>query len=299
MGKVSALETTLWGAVLLSACLHALWNVFAKKSPYKAAFLWWITFWGQVPLIPLAIWLEWGEWGNFGESDWNVALDVAVYPALSVVSHAAYMYALAQAYRKVPFGLAYPLSRGMAQVFVVGAGIWIFAERPSAGALAGVGCILVGLQGLAGGATLAEGAGLLTKSPWPWAVAVCICAYTSIDHQTVQVVPPLTTCLISNIGQCALLASFQLKEFSQIPSAARPRFMLQTLGLGVISTGGYCLFLWAQSKGADVSLVGPLRESSILVGLLLSIWLLGERWSGRQVIAALILMLGIGLIRMG
>ncbi|MCX6128681.1 MAG: DMT family transporter [Proteobacteria bacterium] len=278
-----------FAAVLLSALLHAIWNVAAKKTPYKGAFLWWITLWGCLFLAPVAIYIEWSS------IHWQSHM--AVFPALSILSHASYTFCLAESYRRVPFSVAYPVSRGMAQIFIVIAGLVLFDERPGYWALGGVFCILVGVQATAAGA-FRERMRLLVKSPWPLAVALCICAYTSIDHRSVQILPPLTVCLISNLGQCLLLGRIQLTEFQKIPATERQVFLRQTFCLGAVSTAGYSLFLWAQHIGGLISIIGPLRESSILIGMLLGFLFLKEDFQPRKILASLLIVCGIFIVKL-
>ncbi|MDQ3234551.1 MAG: DMT family transporter [Pseudobdellovibrionaceae bacterium] len=274
--------------VLLSALLHAVWNLQAKKTQYKGAFLWWITVWGCLFIAPLVIIYEWPriEWTS----------KVWLFPALSVVSHATYTFCLAESYRRVPFSIAYPVSRGLAQVLIVLAGLFIFQEKPGPWALAGVGLILIGIQATAAGAFEAR-LRILLHSPWPLLVAVCICFYTTIDHQSVQILPPLTVCLISNIGQCLILARLQLREYRTIPRPERSSFIRQTILWGAVSTAGYSLFLYAQHIGGLISLVGPLRETSVLMGMILSFFVLKEGFEWRKVVAAFLIVSGIFLMQ--
>ncbi len=273
--------------VLLSAFLHAIWNLAAKKTPYKGAFLWWITAWGCLFLVPFVVIhdLPLIDWTS---RSW-------IFPGLSIFSHATYTYCLAESYRRVPFSIAYPVSRGLAQVFIVCAGLLIFQEKPGLWALAGVAMILLGIQATAPG-DLRERMSLLLHSPWPLLVAVCICFYTTIDHRSVQVLPPLTVCLVSNVGQCILLARMQLREFTTIPRLDRLRFIKKSMFWGAVSTAGYSLFLQAQHMGGLISLVGPLRETSVLMGMILSFFVLGETFHLRKVVAAILIVCGIFLI---
>jgi drug/metabolite transporter (DMT)-like permease len=273
--------------VLLSALLHAIWNLQAKKTQYKGAFLWWITAWGCLFIAPFVIFYEWPR------IQWTPKL--WLFPLLSIFSHATYTFCLAESYRRVPFSIAYPVSRGLAQVFIVLAGLTIFDEQPGPSALVGVGLILLGIQATAPGAFSAR-VRLLIHSPWPLLVAVCICFYTSIDHRSVQVLPPLTVCLISNIGQCLILARPHLREFRSIPTPERRVLVRQTILLGAVSTAGYSLFLYAQHIGGLISLVGPLRETSVLMGMILSFFVLKEVFQWRKIFAACLIVGGIFLI---
>lgn len=270
--------------VLLSALFHALWNVVAKKSQHKGAFVWSITFWGCLFLVfPVALW-EWRQWPNH----WQAWL----FPLLSIFAHTAYTFCLVEAYRRVPFAVAYPVSRGLAQIFIVLSGLFLFQESPGSLALLGVALILFGIQATAMG-SLRERWRALSASPWPLLVALCICFYTTIDHQSVKSVPPLTVCLIANCGQCLLLARLQLREFAGMTPQQRRDMFKHSALWGLISTSGYCLFLYAQHIGGMISILGPLRETSIMIGMLLSFYTLKEEFHWSKILAACFIVMGI------
>jgi drug/metabolite transporter (DMT)-like permease len=66
--------------------------------------------------------------------------------------------------------------------------------------------------------------------------------------------------------------------------------------LGAVSTAGYSLFLYAQHIGGLISLVGPLRETSVLMGMILSFFVLKEVFQWRKIFAACLIVGGIFLI---
>ena len=69
----------------------------------------------------------------------------------------------------------------------------------------------------------------------------------------------------------------------------------EILLVAVLSPLAYVLVLEAM-RTAPVSLVAPVRESSIVVGSLLAWWMLGEPDPRRRILGALIVLAGIALI---
>lgn len=65
--------------------------------------------------------------------------------------------------------------------------------------------------------------------------------------------------------------------------------------VAVLSPLAYILVLIAMQQ-APVSLIAPLRETSIIIGMLLAWWLFHERDLGRRLTGAAIVITGIGLI---
>ncbi len=69
----------------------------------------------------------------------------------------------------------------------------------------------------------------------------------------------------------------------------------ELLTIAVLSPLAYVLVLQALTT-APVSLVAPLRESSIVVGSLLGWWLLGEPRAARRLLGAAVVVVGVGLL---
>lgn len=68
--------------------------------------------------------------------------------------------------------------------------------------------------------------------------------------------------------------------------------------VAILSPLAYLLVLFAMQQ-APVSLVAPVRETSIIVGTLLAWWFFGEKNIGMKLIGAVAVVAGIGLIALG
>jgi drug/metabolite transporter (DMT)-like permease len=202
----------------------------------------------------------------------------------SAVLHAFYYSALQAGYRHGDLSVVYPLARGSGPVLSVTAAILFLGERPSALGLAGGALIVLAVFALAAGSTAGMGWALLTGA--------FIAAYTVWDAHAVDALnqPPALYFWGSGLGMALLLAPFA--------RGARRTWRTQkpaVLGVGGLSPIAYVLVLFALTR-APVSLVAPVRESSVVVGALLGARVLDEGHTGRRIVAATAIALGIAAL---
>jgi drug/metabolite transporter (DMT)-like permease len=277
--------------VLLAAGAHAGWNVLAKTASGGATFVWLFTVAAVViylPVLAVAVAIDPGP------------LDAAGIGFMvgSGALHALYFVALQRGYREGDLSLVYPLARGTGPLLSTLAAIAIFAERPSALALAGGAIIVAAVLSLAlrgharvGGARRAVGFALLT--------GVTIAAYTLWDKQAVgpHGLSPVVYYWGTTLAEALLLTPFVLHrgpELRRTWQAHRP----QALGVAVLSPLAYILVLFALAR-APVSYVAPARELSILVGAVLGTTVLSEGDTRRRVVAAAAICAGIAALALG
>lgn len=274
--------------VLLSALLHAVWNFFNKGSDDRWAF-----FFGQgvttlVTYTPLVIW----QWPQTG-------LDAAgwLWAAASAVSHAGYAFYLLKAYDAGDLSVAYPLSR-TAPVLVA---LWDMAtlhgQLTAAGVcgamLAGVGALTLQLP-----AMRAHGPrGVLRQRVTRYALvtAVFIAVFTIFDKHGVGHVPPFIFLYLISCGEFALIGLCLGRR--AVPRVARelranPGRLLFT---GIGGPFSYLLILWVLTT-TPASYVLGLRQTSIVFGVLLGHFFLGERETRYRLAGALIVASGSALI---
>jgi drug/metabolite transporter (DMT)-like permease len=202
----------------------------------------------------------------------------------SAVLHIFYYGALQTSYRHGDLSVVYPLARGSGPVLSVTAAILFLGERPAALGLAGGALIVLAVLALAAGSTAGIGWALLTGA--------FIAAYTVWDAHAVDALnqPPALYFWGSGLGMALLLAP--------LARGARRTWETQkpaVLGVGALSPIAYVLVLFALTR-APVSLVAPVRESSVVVGALLGARVLGEGHVGRRIAAATAIALGIAAL---
>jgi drug/metabolite transporter (DMT)-like permease len=204
----------------------------------------------------------------------------AAWCVLSASLELAYLWLLATAYRRGELSAVYPIARGSAPLLAVGAGLVLLNERLTALQFAGVGLLLVGILAV----TLSQATGRATAPALLTGVAIA--SYTAVDRVGVRLSTPwlygwLLVVLIATavpVSQwvAARLASGRRSPLTQPAAAAVPIGRGQAALIGVFMWGGYLLVLWALSLG-PLSVVAPVRETSVVGVAVWGIWRLRER----------------------
>lgn len=273
----------LIAAVLLGALLHALWNTLAKHNAARAGDA---VVVGMMAGIPAALTLPWTDLPLSGAWPQIIA---------SALIHVGYFKVLAGAYRGGELSVAYPLMRGLPPLVVAVLAIFLFGETlPWIAWLAMMiliaGVLLLSWEGLRGGALSARAAGFVALQ------IVIIVVYTLVDASGVRAAGNAW----SYIAWMFALTSFALLPFSRpslrgIAKESKRAVSVTLLG-GVCTLGSYGIALWAMTH-APVALVAALRETSIVFGVALGAWLLGEHFGALRWAAVLMVAFGAAAMR--
>ena len=280
--------------VLISAFAHATWNLLAKRATRPEVFTWWMTAAGSVIFTPVAIYYFVTDPPN--AAGWG-------YIAATVALHTGYFFSLGRAYKHSDLSLVYPVARGLGIALIPILGITIIGETVTWPAAVGAALIVGGVLsvGLSGGPT--GGSMRLVKRAFSdigvrYAVAtgLIIAAYSIVDKQGVQHVPPLLYmfCLSTGggLGMLALIwRSYTPGDFAAEFRAHRKEVVLG----GLFQFAAYGLVLSAL-RLSPVSYVGPFREIGILVGVVLGVYVLKERPTRSRVIGAVSIAIGAAAI---
>lgn len=276
------------GLVLLSALLHATWNLLAKRAGGGPPFVALFSLLTTLLLAPPALWLAARE-GFPSPLGWG-------FVAGSAVLHLLYFLALQRGYRRGDLSLVYPVARGSGPLLATAAAVLLLGERPSGQALAGALLIVAGGFVLGGGA---RGAGARPALAWGLLTGVFIAGYTVLDAAAVTRLglPPLLYLWLAEVGRTLLLAPVALRRRGEVRQLWRER-RGAALGVALLSPLAYLLVLFAM-RLAPVSYVAPAREVSILLGALLGARLLAEGQGRRRLLAAAGVALGVALLALG
>jgi drug/metabolite transporter (DMT)-like permease len=216
----------------------------------------------------------------------GVTLAGVGFMAGSGLLHVGYFSSLQHAYEKGDLSVVYPLARGSGPVLSVGAAILFLGERPSAVGLAGGLLIVTAVLALAAGPGAGVGAALATGA--------FIAAYTVWDAHAVRVLdqPPIVYFYGAEAIRALVLAPFALRADVAVIWRENRRAIL---GVGALSPLAYVLVLFALTR-APISLVAPVRESSVVFGALLGARALGEGHLTRRILAASAIAIGIAVL---
>lgn len=285
---MSTLALTL---VLVAALCHAVWNLAAKRVTSGGyAFVWCydvgsVVLWAPLALITLA------------RADVGFSPAVVLAPLVSGLIHVAYQLTLQTGYARADLGVVYPVARGVGPVLSMAIAILVLGERP--GWVAAVGALVVigGIVVVATGRSVAGRHGVRAGVAWGTATGVAIAAYTLWDSYSVTTLglPPVSYFVTTCLWQVLLMTPTLLHRHREDVVPVVRTHWREVLLVAALSPLAYVLVLEAM-RTAPVSLVAPVRESSIVVGSLLAWWLFKEPDPLRRMLGAAIVLGGIVLI---
>lgn len=286
------------GALLIaaSALVHALWNLKAKGSGPTASFMLAANTVGAGFLFLILL-----PTGALA-----LPLPAAVWPllALSAVFETIYYLGLGGAYLRGDLSAAYPVAKGLPVLVVATLSLFLFDRSFSTGIyLLGVIAIVLGIAAVAG---LSRQKALGTPAArgfWNWVALAALgtAGYTLTDAAALGrmgdpggVHPGLRTltylfwmCLATS----ALLAPVVLRQRRTAPRPESPLKWKDVVTVGVGMQVSYGLVLLAMAFLPNPGVVLALRQLSLPLTLVFSVWILGERapalrWAGMALITA-------------
>lgn len=280
--------------VLLAAFLHALRNLFTKTSGNKTVFVFWYELAGVLLIAPYGILLllRHGPWNPVG-------------PALCLLSgavHAIYWITHAKAYDRGDLSHVYPIMRSSpALVFLMA--VLLLEEPLTAAGSAGVllvtlGVYSINLPGLSAANLWAPLAALRHERSTQLAFVTLVlsAAYSIVDKFGVRHFHPILFLFLFQAAGLFLITLYVLlgRDRADIGSEWRMN-RPGILANGVLSMASYGLVLMAL-KTEEVSKVVSLRQSSVIFGSLLGIYVLKERNGPMRLVAGALITAGCVLL---
>jgi drug/metabolite transporter (DMT)-like permease len=287
---VSPLSITL---VLVSAGMHAAWNLFVRNRRPVETFLSMSVFLIAVALLPALV-LEW-----------------TAPPVLSVVWPqmvpgaaflAGFYLCMARSYGEGDFTVAYPLARGL-PVLMVAIAEMALGVLPGWTGWLGIGLIVAGavvlpLQSLR---ELEPRRYWNRATAWILLAACMVAGYTIMDSQALRLLPGgLAFALRYGILESALAGVFYwgllLLVGEKIVLPRRPAdWAVPALAICFV-LGAYSLVLWAFQTGDPASYIIGLRQISIVLGVVLGAYFFRERGARLRIPAAVLITCGVALL---
>ncbi len=264
--------------MIASGSIHAVVNAIVKGGRDKMAARAFTDAAAAIILLPAILFvpLPQGAWG---------------WLAASALGHAIYLYALIRAYQVADLTAAYPVLRGTAPVVTALATIGWLGEPATVAQVAGIALIAGAMLVLTVGRHIDRAA-----LGWSLLTGVTIAIYTVIDARGVRAAPAATSYIVwlfVVMGAVVLVmfgAASRGAIFTQVRSGWRPGATA-----GALSIVTYGLALSALALGPTAPLAA-LRETGMVTALLIGVFALGERVTGRRVLAVLGILGGAALI---
>ena len=267
--------------VLSAALLHAVWNALVKGSDDKVIVLGLISLGHVIPglfivmVVPLP------------------PIESVPYIIASTIIHWVYYFLLNTAYRIGDFSLIYPIARGLAPVLIaLGSQIWIGEKLP---VLAWTGIL-----------TVSGGIMILTRGSFSGAippsaivaavgVALSVTAYSLVDGVGIRIsgnaLSYIGWLFVNEIFVAAFIFSSQFRRLRVVSV----RTLYIGFAGGVISGLAYAMVLYAKTL-APLGIISALRETSVIFAAIIGVIWFKEGPRNQRLFAALIVVVGIGLI---
>ena len=290
------MSTLALSLIVFSALMHALWNLLVKRSGDKTVFIWWMFFAAGslftllLPALP----------GPVPHPDRHVLLLAMAGGACFV----AYHLFTGRAYRSGDLSLTYPLAQ-TSILYVPLWGVLLLGEHLSLWGVAGILLIVAGawcvqLQRLSLDEALRPLHNLGNPSVQAALAAGFVYSLGSVfDKSGVMDFSPLYFTYL------LVICMFLLMTANLLRSRYRGRVMeewrrsrLLILVSGPVMMSSFLSFRYGL-KLAPMSYAVPVRQVSLLFGVLLGILLLGERYGRIRFLAAGLILCGVFLVRLG
>jgi drug/metabolite transporter (DMT)-like permease len=264
------------GLALAAAAIHGTWNVLVKVSgdPMRTFRRGTVVAALVITPITFVVWIFAGRP--------SLTPAAAGLAALSALLELAYLVLLSAAYSRGELSVVYPIARGSAPLLSVAAGLGLLGERLTAGQMAGVALLLLGILAV----TLPQTSGRATVPALLTGVAIA--AYSAVDRVGVRLSTPwlygwlLIVLLAIGVvlwGWATSMLARARQSSSDEPARsedAPPVRWSQAAVIGIFMWGGYLLVLAALSI-APLSVVAPVRETAIVAVAVWGVWKLRER----------------------
>ncbi len=277
--------------VLFSGFIHAFWNYLAKTIPSGAPFVWLLAAVMSVILLPGV--LIYGALYGFG---WSAG-DVAVLVVTGFL-HLIYFLVLQKGYQVSDLSVVYPLARGSGPTFTTLGAVLFLNETITMWSVTGLATVVAGVLLVAG--VFAQRTGDAQKRRagifYGIGTGVLIAAYTVWDGYAVKsrALAPLFIEYFSHPIRVAVLAPVAWKRWPEV-CAIWAAHKWKTILIGTISPLAFIMVLYAM-KTAPVHFVAPVREVSIVFGVIFGAKLLTEENFRPRLIGSLLILAGIVLL---
>jgi drug/metabolite transporter (DMT)-like permease len=263
--------------VLFAAVLHASWNAALRGGRDRFWAGTSMSFFSAagcllcLPFMPLPAFASWP------------------YIILSAVIHVLYSLLLVRMYRHGDFGVTYPVARGSSPMLIALGGAVLSSEFIAPHQVVGIVMVSTGIF------TIGFGSQSLHRESVPPALAtgLTIAAYSLTDgigarHASHAVSYTVWMMMLQGMGLTGIFLFLRRNSAQGLFVGRAPKDLMQAVGAGVISVTGYGIVIWAMKKNPMV-MVSALRETSVLFAAILGRLFLGEPFTARKIIAALLI----------
>jgi drug/metabolite transporter (DMT)-like permease len=278
------IEPLPFAAILASALLHAVWNALARayRSPGDAVACA-VMAAGVVSLPGLLV------MGLPAPAAWPWLIGGVLINSLGI-------RASMEAYKRAPYGLAYPIMRAGIPLLSLPIAFVLLDERPGLAGASGVLLIASALVLLALAARR-EGPAVMAGVGFALAAALAGAGYVAADAMGVRLGDNVLGYVFAvAVGNGIVLAGMTRFEGRNPVRLLRVHARIG-FGISLISMTSFILYVAALSV-SPVALASALRETSVLFATAIAAFVLKERIGPLHWCAAALALGGVGLIRL-
>ena len=290
------MSSLAFSLILFSGLMHALYNLLIKQSRNKTVFIWWmfvsstVLFTATLPFLP----------GPFPRPDF-VVIFLGTGGAFCFV---IYHLFTGRAYRSGDLSITYPLSQ-TGTLYLPLWGVWLLGEHLTIIGFCGImtvamGAWLVQLQRMSVAELLRPFGSLVDQSVQAALAAGFVYSLGAIiDKSGVSYYSPLYFTYILVVAMLALMTVNLLRPChrSKVIAEWRENHRLILAG-GPLMMGSFLSFRYGLAL-SPMSYAVPVRQVSVLAGVLIGVLFLGEACGRIRIFAALLIIVGVCLIRFG
>lgn len=280
--------------VFLAALLHASWNIASKygaHAGYNFAFAYkTFSFLFYLPWIIYLLLID----------NIQFRFEIAFVLFLTAALHLLYSLSLLKGYQRSSLSIVYPVSRGSGPLITSFVAIIFLGEQLGLFELFGILSICIGVLFLATKSSLKD---LISSGShwvgvrWGLFIGTIIASYSIVDAYAVKtlLIAPVLVNWVSSFGGMLMLTPKVLSSKILFKEQMRGIWPF-AIFVGLVSPMAYILILFVLRSGAQISIVAPLRESSMVFGALAGVFLFKEKVSVTAWFGCLLILSGVFLI---
>jgi drug/metabolite transporter (DMT)-like permease len=274
------MRTTPLLLALCAAFVHAGWNLLLSRARDSEAATAIALTAGALAFAPVAA------------LTWQVGTKALPYAAGSAALELIYLGLLARAYQEGELSVVYPVARGSSPLLILFFSLAVLGASLDAASIAGI-CLV------AGGVVLVRGRGAAARPRdlrMALAIGVAIAAYTLLDKQGLRHAHPLP--YLELVVAVPALVYVPLLARHRGTAALRSELNGWSVaaGLGMFGAFGLALAAIRLAPSSSLAAVQAVRETSVVIAVVLARLLLNERVTGPRLAGAAAVVAGVAAI---